>query len=174
MAIEYVDSTQLDGDLTSVADAIRAKSGGSSQLAFPAGFVSEIQAISSGGKEVKLLASGTYTKTDNASSPYAVRIPVSFTGTPTQVYVYAPNPISGKKQTIQWIRQFVLEQEAAANFARALEAAVYYTASGGTGAQHGAGLDFVNNNTILNCGIVSYDYPDLDNTYNWYIWGYEE
>ena len=49
MAIEYVDSTQLDSDLTSVADAIRAKSGGSSQLAFPAGFVSEIQAIPSGG-----------------------------------------------------------------------------------------------------------------------------
>lgn len=49
MAIEYVDSTQLDSDLTSVANAIRAKSGGSSQLAFPAGFVSEIQAIPSGG-----------------------------------------------------------------------------------------------------------------------------
>lgn len=38
-----------DTDLTAVADAIRAKSGGSSQLAFPAGFVSEIQAIPSGG-----------------------------------------------------------------------------------------------------------------------------
>lgn len=49
MAIEYVDSTQLNTDLTSVANAIRAKSGGSSQLAFPAGFVSEIQAIPSGG-----------------------------------------------------------------------------------------------------------------------------
>lgn len=36
-------------DLTAVADAIRAKSGGSNQLAFPAGFVSEIQAIPSGG-----------------------------------------------------------------------------------------------------------------------------
>lgn len=49
MAIEYVDSTQLDSDLTSVANAIRAKSGGSSQLAFPAGFVSEIGNIPSGG-----------------------------------------------------------------------------------------------------------------------------
>lgn len=50
MALDkLVDSTQLDSDLTSVADAIRAKSGGSSQLAFPAGFVSEIQAIPSGG-----------------------------------------------------------------------------------------------------------------------------
>lgn len=40
----------VDGsDLTSVANAIRAKSGGSGQLAFPAGFVSEIGAIPSGG-----------------------------------------------------------------------------------------------------------------------------
>ena len=50
MAVDkLVDSTQLDSDLTSVANAIRAKSGGSNQLAFPAGFVSEIQAIPSGG-----------------------------------------------------------------------------------------------------------------------------
>lgn len=50
MAVDkLVDSTQLDSDLTSVADAIRAKSGGSASLAFPAGFVSEIQAIPSGG-----------------------------------------------------------------------------------------------------------------------------
>lgn len=39
-----------DGDdLTSVANAIRAKSGGSGQLAFPSGFVSEIGNIPSGG-----------------------------------------------------------------------------------------------------------------------------
>ncbi len=50
MALDkMVNSAQLDSDLTSVADAIRAKSGGSGQLAFPAGFVSEIQAIPSGG-----------------------------------------------------------------------------------------------------------------------------
>ena len=46
---KLVDSTQLDADLTSVANAIRAKSGGSSQLAFPAGFVSAIGDIPSGG-----------------------------------------------------------------------------------------------------------------------------
>ena len=50
MAVDkLVDSTQLNSDLTSVANAIRAKSGGSSQLAFPAGFVSEIGNIPSGG-----------------------------------------------------------------------------------------------------------------------------
>lgn len=46
---KLVDSTQLNTDLTSVANAIRAKSGGSSQLAFPNGFVSEIGNIPSGG-----------------------------------------------------------------------------------------------------------------------------
>ncbi len=50
MALDkLVDSAQLDSDLTSVANAIRAKSGGSSQLAFPSGFVSEIGNIPSGG-----------------------------------------------------------------------------------------------------------------------------
>lgn len=39
---KLVDSTQLDSDLTSVANAIRAKGGTSASLAFPAGFVSAI------------------------------------------------------------------------------------------------------------------------------------
>lgn len=51
----------VDGaDLTSVANAIRAKSGGSSQLAFPGGFVSEIGNIPSGGGGAKT-ESGTFT-----------------------------------------------------------------------------------------------------------------
>lgn len=50
MAVDkLVDSAQLDSDLEDVADAIRAKSGGSSPLAFPAGFVSEIGSIQTGG-----------------------------------------------------------------------------------------------------------------------------
>ena len=39
---KLVDATQLDADLKSVADAIRSKSGGSSPLAFPAGFTGAI------------------------------------------------------------------------------------------------------------------------------------
>jgi hypothetical protein len=50
----------VDGsDLTSVANAIRAKSGGSGQLAFPADFVSAIDAIPTGG-------GGDYTAADFA------------------------------------------------------------------------------------------------------------
>ena len=50
MAIDkLVDSTQLDSDLTSVANAIRNKGGTSAQLAFPAEFVSAVEAIETGG-----------------------------------------------------------------------------------------------------------------------------
>ena len=50
MALDkLVDSTQLNTDLTAVADAIRTKGGTSASLAFPAGFVSAVQAIETGG-----------------------------------------------------------------------------------------------------------------------------
>ena len=49
MAVDkLVDSTQLDADLTSIANAIRTKGGTSAQLAFPAGFVSAVEAILTG------------------------------------------------------------------------------------------------------------------------------
>ena len=46
---KVIDSSKLDSDLTSVADAIRSKGGTSEALAFPAGFVSAIAAIEAGG-----------------------------------------------------------------------------------------------------------------------------
>ena len=50
MAVDkLVDSTQLNADLTSVANAIRTKGGTSAQLAFPSGFVSAIGDIQTGG-----------------------------------------------------------------------------------------------------------------------------
>ena len=50
MAVDkLVDSTQLDTDLTSVANAIRTKGGTSASLAFPTGFVAAIDAIETGG-----------------------------------------------------------------------------------------------------------------------------
>lgn len=65
MALDkLVDSAQLDSDLGDVADAIRAKSGGSSQLAFPAGFVSEIGSIQTGGGTRTPVKLGEYTITE--------------------------------------------------------------------------------------------------------------
>ena len=55
MAVDkLVDSTQLDADLTSVANAIRTKGGTSASLAFPADFVQAIGDIPSGGGNQEL------------------------------------------------------------------------------------------------------------------------
>ena len=61
---KLVDSTQLDSDLTSVANAIRTKGGTSAQLAFPADFVSAITAIPSGGGGLSV---ATFTATATAT-----------------------------------------------------------------------------------------------------------
>lgn len=69
MAVDkLVDSTQLDADLTSVANAIRTKGGTSAPLAFPADFVSAINAISGGGGSGVQYKSGTYTPTQDYTS----------------------------------------------------------------------------------------------------------
>lgn len=68
MAVDkLVDSSQLDSDLTSVANAIRTKGGTSASLAFPAGFVSAIAAIPTGGGGSSV-ESGTYTPTVRTKS----------------------------------------------------------------------------------------------------------
>ena len=75
MALDkLVDSSQLDADLTSVANAIRSKGGTSGQLAFPAGFVSAVGAIPTGGgaSGETVIASGTFAGNNN----YYITVPV--------------------------------------------------------------------------------------------------
>ncbi len=62
---KLVDSTQLDADLTSVANAIRTKGGTSASLLFPSEFVSAIQAIPTGGGSTVDYKKGTYTPTQD-------------------------------------------------------------------------------------------------------------
>lgn len=71
MAIEYVDSTQLDSDLTSVANAIRTKGGTSGQLAFPAGFVSAVEAIPTGGGDEQGLLDLMVNYTDSSNRTWS-------------------------------------------------------------------------------------------------------
>lgn len=67
MALDKViDSEKLDADLTSVADAIRAKTGRADALAFPAGMVEVIAGISSGGGVT--IRSGSFTPAENLLS----------------------------------------------------------------------------------------------------------
>lgn len=73
MAVDkLVDSTQLDADLTTVADAIRTKGGTSAALAFPAGFVDAIDAIETGGGgggDFKLLIDAPVKTTSKWNTP---------------------------------------------------------------------------------------------------------
>lgn len=116
MAVDkLVDSTQLNSDLTSIANAIRTKGGTSAQLAFPSGFVTAIGAISTGGggsivitdetnatgttavitgNEITLTTktinqNGTYNaSSDNADGYSAVTVNVSSGGSTTWETVY--------------------------------------------------------------------------------------
>lgn len=65
---KLVDSTQLDADLTSVANAIRTKGGTSASLAFPADFLTAIAAIPTGGGSS--VESGSFTPATNSSHTF--------------------------------------------------------------------------------------------------------
>lgn len=93
MAIDkLVDSSQLDTDLTSIANAIRAKGGTSAQLTFPNEFVTAINAISGGGGSTlvtkTITENGTYTASDDSADGYSevtVNVPISGSSAWTKV-----------------------------------------------------------------------------------------
>ena len=98
MAVDkLVDSTQLDADLTSVANAIRTKGGTSAQMAFPAGFVSAIDRIPVGSGDLLnqfLLTENKYSFKvdipDNAFDTYSMFIVAILLSTETSGdWIYA-------------------------------------------------------------------------------------
>ena len=82
---KLVDSTQLDADLTSVANAIRTKGGTSASLAFPAEFVAAVAAIPTG--------SSIQTGTAVGDGTAIMTIPVS--GTVSTIIVYTEDYSGG-------------------------------------------------------------------------------
>ena len=80
---EYITT---DTDLTSIANAIRTKGGTSAQLAFPAEFISAIEAISGGGGGDYEIESGTFIL---ASSSKTKGVSCSFQ--PEQAMMFALN-----------------------------------------------------------------------------------
>lgn len=108
MAVDkLVDSTQLDADLTSVANAIRTKGGTSSQLAFPAGFVQAIGDIETGGGGYTLeeIVEGTlsgpivYTGTKLRSCQFMQSHITSFVG--ANVTGFANDAVSSERATFK-------------------------------------------------------------------------
>ena len=86
MAVDkLVDSTQLDADLTSVANAIRTKGGTSSDLSWPNGFVSAVQAIPTGQtptgtKQISITQNGVTTEdvTNYANAEITANVPNTY------------------------------------------------------------------------------------------------
>jgi len=118
------------------------------------------------GQSVTLLASGSYTKTDYSTKPQTLEIPVSFTGTPTQVYVEEEAAVSGSR-TSKWAWQ--IEQQSAMETGLGRKLAVCRL---GTGSSYASSPTLLNDNTTLQCSAQSSSNTIRDNTYNWYIWGY--
>lgn len=88
---KLVDSTQLNSDLTSVANAIRTKGGTSAQLAFPSDFVSAIGAISSGGLNWPI---GHVYKVTPATESNILTVTLTEDYTPTYVAVMMTDPVT--------------------------------------------------------------------------------
>ena len=96
-----------DTDLTSVADAIRTKGGTSAQLAFPAGFVSAVEAIPTGGGGLSYDNAQLYEVTI-ASETNTFSIDVDFTYSPVFMQFIAENYPSGASGKIYAISTTVM------------------------------------------------------------------
>lgn len=68
---KVVNTTQLESDLTSIANAIREKAGSTDSLAFPDGFVSAIGGILGMPSEIAELSSGVYVSAGSTSATIA-------------------------------------------------------------------------------------------------------
>ena len=175
MAVDKsVDSAQLDAALSAVADAIRSKGGTEAALSFPAGFVSAIDAIpTGGGGQFELLTSGSYTQ---ASDGTTMTIPFSTTGTPLLAYVEADAPISGVGQGVAWISGNVsqISQDASSMFPQF--ALVRSRQANGNLVAPGAPIGLTQKTYGLHddyilCAQTGSSYPIKANTYNWYVGG---
>lgn len=170
-------------DLTSVANAIRTKGGTSAQLAFPAGFVSAIQAIPTGGGSTEtLLASGTYTVTAAASSAtISTGVTNSDTTKPVKILVVKDSQTSGVGQMLWWARVYSVGPADFVNTAGDNFANAYYVASNGTSygfCNYQYGTSYIICHFNRSTGQItirqySNNYRVQPDTYHWYVWGEE-
>lgn len=125
-----------------------------------------------GGPELKLLDSGTYTLASDTSGNMSISIDID--GTPAFALVEAPTPISGVAQVFAWIvwhRTTMPEQIRGINFDR-ITVCRTIAANGNTSTALPLSGELTNTSIIVR-GPNSNN-PAKANTYNWYVWGYDE
>lgn len=169
MAEYLIQSETLDD----IADAINAKTGGTSPMT-PVDMVSEIQSIQTGGGGgFSLLASGSYTL---ASQGNTVSIPVSFSGTPINVFVIYRGDGTGITHTHAWafiatLPTSELETLFNASIDQSPKSALSRAANGLDTLQIPIRARFGSNNTIIDVRQTGSSYPCLAGQYDWYIYG---
>ena len=139
----------------------------------PAEMVTAIGSISGGGGGFSLLASGSYTL---ASQGAIVRIPVSFSGNPINVFVIYRGDGTGVAHTQAWAFMATLptsELETLFDAAndKGVKSALGMTTNGVTILQPPIRARMESDNTIIDVRQTGSSYPCLAGQYDWYIYG---
>lgn len=168
MAEYLIQSETLDD----IADAINAKTGGSSAMT-PAQMVTAIGSISGGGGGFSLLASGSYML---ASQGSYVRIPVSLSGNPINVFVIYRGDGTGVAYTSAWafiasLPTSELESLFDPNNDKNPKGALSTASAGVSTLQLPIRARLESNNTIIDVRQTGSSYPCLAGQYDWYIYG---
>ena len=164
MAEYLIQDTTLDA----IADAINAKTGGSSAMT-PAQMVTEIGSIpSGGGGGLQLLASGSYT---NASTTTAVTIPVSYSGTAKMVLVTKDEVDADLGEMIAWWYLVNYEPSRAFNIFGVINSITRYKTATGNPTTLFSNSSTTLTSTTIRVAQYGPSYPVQSGDYNWYIWG---
>ena len=125
---------------------------------------------SKSGKEIVLLASGTYTLAAQTSN---MTIPVQYTGTELFILVEAEELIQDTAQTAVWQGTFNFPHSDGSNVYSS-----YGIARGRTASNTWVAMPYFSipnlTETSLRVTQASSSYPIRANTYKWEIWGYKE
>lgn len=88
-----IDSSAINADLTTIANAIRAKTGSSNQIAFPSEYISEINNIPIGSAICELVKSNMVVSNSGTSYTGDANVPLPRAAVDTDLYLF--NPKSG-------------------------------------------------------------------------------
>lgn len=168
MSTYFVQGSTMDA----IADAINAKTGGSSAMT-PAQMVTAIGNIpSGGGGGLSLLASGSFTLASQGSN---VRIPVTVSGNPVNVFVVYSGDDTGVAHTNKWgfIQYYPPELNGifSTTSDNNVKMAGSKNAAGSVTLQPPIRARMESDNTIIDVRQTGTSYPCIAGQYDWYIYG---